>query len=179
MCISDVIKSECKPNETLIDEQKHTIWKVMRKSALEVIVSWRIKRQQLNKVSTPCLDDHQFKKEELETVGALSKVCSQIVLKCLCWARIGRLDILWSANLLEQSQNGQELVTDSQLVLIACIHHTHDHRQCCHSFADSDYFRILTLLRILKTLNRPRGEFCASSENLTFVPKDWMCKKQT
>ena len=27
-------------------------------------------------VSTPCIDDHLFKKEELETVGELSKVCS-------------------------------------------------------------------------------------------------------
>ena len=53
--------------------------------------------------------------EELETVGELSKVCSQIVLKCLYVARIGRPDILWSFNLLEQSQNGQKLVTDAEL----------------------------------------------------------------
>ena len=26
----------------------------------------------------PCLEDHQFKMEELETVGELSEVCSQI-----------------------------------------------------------------------------------------------------
>ena len=38
--------------------------------------------QQLYKVSTPCTDDHHFKKEELKSVGKLSKVCSQIVLKC-------------------------------------------------------------------------------------------------
>ena len=37
------------------------------------------KTEQLCKVSTPCLDDHHFKKEELESVGELSKVCSQIV----------------------------------------------------------------------------------------------------
>ena len=36
--------------------------------------------QQLYEVSTPCLDDRHFKKEELESVGELSKVCSQIVL---------------------------------------------------------------------------------------------------
>ena len=35
------------------------------------------------KVSSPCLDENQFMKEELESVGELSKVCSQIVLKCL------------------------------------------------------------------------------------------------
>ena len=49
--------------------------------------------QQFFKVTTPCLDDHQFKKEELRSVGELSKVSSHIVLKCLYLARIGRLDI--------------------------------------------------------------------------------------
>ena len=39
------------------------------------------KTQQLYKVSTPRIDDHHFK-EELKSVGELSKVCSQIVLKC-------------------------------------------------------------------------------------------------
>ena len=39
------------------------------------------KVEQLHKVSTPCLDDNQFKKWQTE--GALSKVCSQILSKCL------------------------------------------------------------------------------------------------
>ena len=38
--------------------------------------------QQLYKVSTPCMDGHHFKEEELKSVGELPKVCSQIVLKC-------------------------------------------------------------------------------------------------
>ena len=38
--------------------------------------------QQLYKVSTPCINDHHFKEEELKSVGKLSQVCSQIVLKC-------------------------------------------------------------------------------------------------
>ena len=38
--------------------------------------------QQLYKVSTPCTDDHHFKEEEMKSVGELSQVCSQIVLKC-------------------------------------------------------------------------------------------------
>ena len=62
------------------------------------------KVEQLYKVSHPCLDDFQFKKkEEMESVGQLSEVCSQIVLKCLCLARIGRLDILWSVNKLART----------------------------------------------------------------------------
>ena len=49
--------------------------------------------QQLYKVSTPCIDDHHFEEEEeLKSVGELSQVCSQIVLKCLYSARIGRAD---------------------------------------------------------------------------------------
>ena len=48
--------------------------------------------QQLFKVATPCMDDHQFKEEENESVGELSAVCSQIVLKCLYLARIGIFD---------------------------------------------------------------------------------------
>ena len=39
--------------------------------------------QQLYQVSTPCIDDHHFKEDELKSVRELSKVCSQIVLKCL------------------------------------------------------------------------------------------------
>ena len=37
------------------------------------------KTEQFYKVSTPCLHDHNFKKEELETVRDLSKVCSHVV----------------------------------------------------------------------------------------------------
>ena len=59
--------------------------------------------QQLCKVSTPCIDDHHFKEEELKSVGELSEVCSQIVLKCLYLAHIGRPDILWSVNKFARS----------------------------------------------------------------------------
>ena len=37
--------------------------------------------QQLHNVAPPCFDDHQFQEEENGSVGDLSKVCSQIVLK--------------------------------------------------------------------------------------------------
>ena len=36
---------------------------------------------ELAKVATPCIDDDQFKEQELGSVGELSKVCSRIVLK--------------------------------------------------------------------------------------------------
>ena len=52
------------------------------------------------------MDDHPFKEEEEEemgSVGKLSKVCSQIVQKCLYLARIDRPDILWSVNKLARA----------------------------------------------------------------------------
>ena len=69
-----------------------TTWKDMLKNALRDTANWQIKKtEQLYKVSSLCMDDHHFKKEELGSVGELSKVCSQIVLTCLYLARIGRL----------------------------------------------------------------------------------------
>ncbi len=71
--------------------------------------------QQLYNVSTPCNDDHHFKEEELKSVGEVSKVCSQTVLKFLYLARVGRPDILWFSEirLHDQSQNGPRLVTNA------------------------------------------------------------------
>ena len=69
----------------------------MRSNAWKGIATWRTKTsQQLYKVSTPCLDDNQQTEEKLASVGELSNVCSQIVMKCLYVARIGRPVILWS-----------------------------------------------------------------------------------
>ena len=44
-----------------------------------------------------------FLKKNDESVGEVSKVCSKIVLKCLCLARIGRPDISWSLNKLARA----------------------------------------------------------------------------
>ena len=95
------------------------------------------KVEQLCKVSSPCVDDdqfdHQFKHEELESVGELSEVCSQIVLKCLYLARIGRPDILWSLNKLARIVTKWTQACDRrQARLISYIHHTNDFWQSCH-----------------------------------------------
>ena len=89
--------------------------------------------QQFYKVSTPCLDDHQFKKEALGSVGELTNICSQIVLKCLYLARIGRLDILWSDNKLARSITKWTRACDKRLArLISYIHFTSEYKQYCH-----------------------------------------------
>ena len=89
--------------------------------------------QQLYKVSTPCIDDHHFKEEEMKSVGELSKVSSQIVLKCLYLARIGRPDILWSVNKLARSITKWTKACDKRLCrLISYIHHTSEYKQYCY-----------------------------------------------
>ena len=81
--------------------------------------------QYLYKLSTPCIDDHHFKEEELKSVGDMSKVCSQIVQKCLYLARIGRPDILWSVNKLARAITKWTKACDKRLKrLISYIHHT-------------------------------------------------------
>ena len=53
----------------------------MQRNAWNDIANWRT--DSFFKVATPCLGDHQFKEDEIGYVGQLSKVCSQIVPKCL------------------------------------------------------------------------------------------------
>ena len=86
---------------------------------------------QLCEVSTLCIDDHQFEPEELEAVGEVSQVCSQIVLKCLlldAYRQTWRLETNWK----EQSRNVQNLVTSAWPFLISYIQYTSNSRQCCH-----------------------------------------------
>ena len=141
--------------------------------------------QQLYKVSTPCIDDHHFKEEEMKSVGELSQVCSQIVLKCLYLARIGRPDILWSVNKLARSITKWTKACDKRLNrLISYIHHTCEYKQYCHVgntakqcrlglFQDSDFAGDLE-----DSKSTSGGTLCIFGSH-TFVPISWMCKKQT
>ena len=43
--------------------------------------------QKFFKVATPCMGDHQFKEEEIESVGELSTVCSQIARAVTKWTK--------------------------------------------------------------------------------------------
>ena len=141
--------------------------------------------QQLYKVSTPCIDDHHFKEEEMKSVGELSHVCSQVVLKCLYLARIGRLDVLWSVNKLARSITKWTKACDKRLNrLISYIHHTCEYKQYCHVgntakqcrlglFQDSDFAGDLE-----DSKSTSGGTLCIFGSH-TFVPISWMCKKQT
>ena len=145
---------ECKPNELIIEEDTKMfesrisagatetvtrVRKASRKNGRMVLRYGRTcskmrverycelaneKTEQLYQVSIPCLDEHNFKKDELETVGELSQVCSPIVLICLYPARIGRPNNLWSVN---ESSHEWTQPCDRRLArLISYIHHASD-----------------------------------------------------
>ena len=140
--------------------------------------------QQLYKVSTPLIDDHHFK-EEMKSVGELSQVCSQIVLKCLYLARIGRPDIRWSVNKLARSITKWSKACDKRLNRwISYIHHTSEYKQYCHVgntakqcrlglFQDSDFTGDLE-----DSKSASGGTLCIFGSH-TFVPISWMCEKPT
>ena len=100
--IWDALKRGCKPNEIIFEQFQEMFESHISAGATEKLKCVERycelankKTEQLYNVSSPCLDDHQIKKKELESVGELSQVCSQIVLKCLYLARIGRPHIQW------------------------------------------------------------------------------------
>ena len=142
--------------------------------------------QQLYKVSTPCLHDHHFKEEELKSVGELSKVCSQIVLKCSYLARIGRPDILWSVNKLARSITKYTQASDKRLKrLISYIHHTCEYKQYCYVGNTAAKQRRLELFQdydfagdLDDSKSTSGGTLCIFGSH-RFVPICWMCKKQT
>ena len=90
-------------------------------------------RQNNSKISIPCIEDHHFKEEELKPVGELSKICSQIVLKCLYMARTRRPDILWSVNKLARSITKWTKACHIRLSrLISSMKQTSEYKQYCH-----------------------------------------------
>ena len=121
----------------------------------------------------------------MKSFGELSHVCSQIVLKCVYLARIGRLDILWSVNQLARSITRWTKACDKRLNrLISDIHHTCEYRQYCHVgntakqcrlglFEDSDF------AGDLEDSKSTSGVTLCIFGCHTFVPTSWMCKKQT
>ena len=115
----------------------------------------------------------------------MSQICSQIALKCLYLARIGRLDILWSVNKLARSITKWTKACDKRLNrLISYIHHTSEYKQYCHVgntakqcrlglFQDSDFAG-----DIEDSKSTSGGTLCIFGSH-TSVPISWMCKKQT
>ena len=74
-----------------------------------------------------------FEEEELKSAGELPKVCSQIAVKYLYLARIGRPDILWSVNKLARSIfKWTKDCHKRSCRLNSYIHHTCEYKQYCY-----------------------------------------------
>ena len=121
----------------------------------------------------------------MESIGELCKVCSQLVLKCLYLARIGRPDILWSVNKLARAVTKWTRACDKRgALLISCIHHTSEFKHYCYVdstaqqcrsglFQDSDF------AGDFEDSKSTSGGFLCIFGSQTLVPRSWMCKKQT
>ena len=134
--------------------------------------------QQLYIVSAPCIDDHHFKEEELKSVGELSQVCCQIVLKCWNLARIGRPDILWSVNKLARSITKWTKACDKRLNrLISYIHHTSEYKQYCHVGNTAKQCRAGTVSR-LRFCGRSWGFKIHFWRNMMRFWKSYVCSNQ-
>ena len=156
----------------------------MPRSVWNDIVSWQTSRHNNSKkYLLHALMTIIVKEEELKSVGELSQVCSQMVLKCFFLARIGRPNILWTVNKLARSITKWTKACDKRLNrLISYIHHTCEYRQYCHVgntakqcrlglFQDSDFAGDLEDSR-----STSGGTLCIFGSH-TFVPMSWMCKK--
>ena len=103
-----------------------------------------------------CIDDYHFKEDELKSIGELSHVCSQVVLKCLYLARIGRPDILWSVNKLARSITKWTKACDKRLNRLISTFISHVNANCIVMLvallnnADCDCFKTLTSREILR-----------------------------
>ena len=143
------------------------------------------KTEQLYKVFSPCLDDHQIKKEELENKGALSEVCSNIVLKCLYLARIGRLDILWSVQQTGTICHKMDSSMQQTIGTINFLHSLHKWLPPILSCGQCGSTLSIGLLQdsdsagdLEDSKSTSGGVMCIFGSR-TFVPISWMCKKQT
>ena len=114
-------------------------------------------------------------------VGELSQVCSQIVLKCLNLARIGRPDILWSVNKLARPITKWTKACDKRLNrLISYISSHMWKRHNCHVGNIAKQCR----LGLFQESDFAGDLEDSKSTSVHFrksyiVPTSWVCKKQT
>ena len=115
----------------------------------------------------------------------VKRMLSQIVLKCLYLARIGRPDILWSVHKLARAITKWRRACDNRSArLISYIHYTSEFKQDCYVgniaqqcrlglFQDSDF------AGDLEDSKSTSGGLLCMLGSQTLVPISSMCKKQT
>ena len=119
-------------------------WLVMQRSVWNDIVSWQTRRpSNSTKYLLHASMTSTSKKKKESLLENLTNTCSQIVLKCLYLARVGRPDILWSVNKLARSIIKWTKDCDKRLNrLISHIHHTCEYKQYCQTMQTGTVSRI-------------------------------------
>ena len=119
------------------------MWKVMQRNAWSNIANWRTAPlNSFSKSRLHALTTINLSKKKWDLLETCQKVCSQIVLKCMYLARIGRPDILCSVNKLLHAVTKWTRACDKRLArLISYIHHTSDNIQYCHVGSTAQHCR--------------------------------------
>jgi hypothetical protein len=117
--------------------------------------------------------------------GLLDPIAARVVLKALYVARIARMDVMWSVNMLAREVTKWTAACDRRLHrLISYLHHTEDWSQMafvgdkpskCYLVQFSD----ASFAGDLKDSKSTSGCLLAIVGPSTYVPLSWICKKQT
>ena len=123
------------------------------------------------------------KKQNIEPTWKI--LVKDVDLTCVYLARIGRPDILWSANKLARAVTQWTKSCDKRLArLVSYIHHTSEYRQYCHVGKHSTTMRLglfqdFDFAGHLEDSKSTSGELFCIFGSQTFVPISWMWQKQT
>ena len=139
----------------------------------------------LKQVATPCIDDHMLNEEDLQEKGELHVNAARIVLKALYVARVNRPDIYWAVNTLAREVTKWTKACDRRVHrLISYLHWTSAYHQKCW-VGDDPQDCVLALFvdasfagYLGDSISSTGAMMCLVGPN-TFVPIQWLCKKQT
>ena len=138
--------------------------------------------QQLYKVSTPCIDDHHFKEEELKSVGELSQRtlsnCSEMLILGTYWKT------RYSMVRQQTCSCGRKMDQRLWQTFSAFWSHKFIAQQYCYVGNTAKQCRLglfqdYDFAGDLKDSKSTSGGLLCIFGSQTFVPICWMCKKQT
>ena len=139
----------------------------------------------LKMVATPCIDDHMLNEEDMQEKGELHVNAARIVLEALYVARVNRPDIYWAVNTLAREVTKWTKACDRRVHrLVSYLHWTADYHQKCW-VGDEPQNCVLALFvdasfagYLGDSISSTGAMMCLVGPN-TFVPIQWLCKKQT
>ena len=161
-------------------------WKVMQRNVWADIANLRIKR--LNN-STKYHSMHWWPSCQGRRIEIRRRIVKSMLSKfsemLKYMARIGRPNILWSVNKLARAVTKWTKACDTSLAsLISYIHHTSEYWQYCYVGNTAQQCRLGLFLDSNfagdpeDSKSTSGGLLCIFGSH-TFVPRNWICKKQT